>query len=240
MTFSVWAPNLAAMFGLSFLKRHRYLLLGLLFLSVLLPVGFLAYAELVVQQAGRGQVEIDPARVEPTAVALVLGTSKYLASGRINGFYQNRINAAVSLYQAGKVEHFLLSGDHSRPEYNEPGLMKKDLIAKGIPADRIHLDFAGLRTLDSMIRAKEIFGLEEVLVVSQKFHLERAIYLGEGHGLTVRGLIAADPGGYGARRVRAREILARGLAVLDLRILGSQPRHLDPNEFLPILTTAAE
>jgi SanA protein len=91
-------------------------------------------------------------------VGLVLGTSKTLKNGRQNLYYKYRVDAAARLYKAGKVKYLLISGDNSRKEYDEPSTFKSDLIKRGVPAQRIYLDYAGFRTLDSMVRCKEVFG----------------------------------------------------------------------------------
>ncbi len=99
----------------------------------------------------------------------------------------NRITATISLFKAGKIDYVLVSGDNGTPYYNEPIVFKKDLVKGGIPEECIFLDFAGFRTLDSMVRAKVIFGLDQVTVISQKFHNKRAIYLAEKKGLKAIG-----------------------------------------------------
>ena len=95
---------------------------------------------------------------QPQSVALLLGTSKYVAGGRINLYYKYRLAAVAELYAAGKIDYVLVSGDNSTVYYNEPTTMLNDLIAMGIPRDRIVQDFAGFRTLDSVVRAKKVFG----------------------------------------------------------------------------------
>ena len=127
---------------------------------------------------------------------------------------------------AGKVDGILVSGDNGREDYNEPAQMKEDLVALGVPADYITADYAGFRTLDSIYRAEEVFGLHAYTVVSQPFHLERALYLAGQRGQDVIGYAAYGPAGYWGRRVRAREVLARALAVLDVEVLGREPRFL--------------
>jgi SanA protein len=112
-------------------------------------------------------------------VGLLLGTSPKLKSGKANLYFDYRIKAATELYNAGKVKYILVSGDNRRNSYNEPEEMKKALIAAGIPDQRIILDYAGLRTLDSVVRAHLIFGLERFTLISQQFHNERAIYLAQ-------------------------------------------------------------
>lgn len=123
-------------------------------------------------------------------VGLLLGTGKYAANGNINLFYKYRIDAAVKLYNAGKIEFILVSGDNSRKDYDEPSDFKNDLIARGIPEDKIVLDYAGFRTLDSVVRAKEIFGQTSITFISQKFHNQRAIYLAEHYDIKAVGFNA--------------------------------------------------
>ena len=151
-------------------------------------------------------------------VGLLLGTGKYAESGNINLFYKYRIDAAVKLYRAGKIEYVLVSGDNSRKDYDEPSDFKKDLIAKGIPANRIFLDYAGFRTLDSVVRAKEIFGQTSITFISQKFHNQRAIYIADHYNIQAVGFNAKDVYNY-----HFREYLARSKASLDL-VFNVQPK----------------
>jgi len=162
---------------------------------------------------------------------LVLGTAKYVATGRKNYFYTYRIEATVALYKAGKVQAILVSGDNATKYYDEPTTMKKDLIKAGIPSKYITLDYAGFRTLDSIIRAKAIFGLSDYIIVSQKFHLERAIYIAQSKGHKVIGFRAKDfantPADY---RMRFREHLARAKAFLDIHILDTKAKFYGRSE----------
>lgn len=144
-------------------------------------------------------------------VGLVLGASKFAPSGNINLFYKHRVDAAVALYKAGKIEYILVSGDNGRKDYDEPTDFKNDLIAKGIPAARIFLDYAGFRTLDSIVRAKEIFGQNTITIISQKFHNQRAIYIAQHYGIDAIAYNAKD-----VYKTPPREYLARAKASLDL------------------------
>jgi SanA protein len=157
--------------------------------------------------------------------ALVLGCSKYLGSGRINYFYKYRIEAAVKLFKAKKVKAIIVSGDNGNKRYDEPTLMHDDLVKAGIPSKYIQLDYAGFRTLDSIVRAKAIFDLEDYIIVSQRFHLERAIYIAHAKEQKVLGFVAKDfKNTVWAKRMGHRELLARVKAVLDVNILGIEPR----------------
>ena len=162
-------------------------------------------------------------------VALVLGTSKF-ASGNVNRYYRARIEAASELYHAGRIRAILVSGDASTRYYDETTTMQRDLIDLGVPEDYIMLDYAGVRTLDSVFRAKKVFGLERVIVVSQQFHCERALYLADAVGLAATGFCAEDTPFSRSLAVRGRESLARVMAFIDLYIFDTQPRSLDQGE----------
>jgi len=169
----------------------------------------------------------DVAAVPARRVGLLLGTSKWVAGGRINLYYQYRIDAAVALYRAGKVQFFLLSGDNRRHNYNEPETMRADLIAAGIPAEKIFLDYAGLRTLDSIVRCKEVFGEREIVVISQPFHNGRALFLAQRKGMDAVAFNARDVQGPWGLKVQVREKAARVKMLLDL-LVGKRPRHGGP------------
>ncbi|MCT4647960.1 MAG: YdcF family protein [Carboxylicivirga sp.] len=142
-------------------------------------------------------------------VGLLLGTAKTVQSGRINLYYKYRIDAAAKLYKAGKVDFILVSGDNSTKSYDEPTTIKNDLIKNGIPAERIYLDYAGFRTLDSVVRCKAIFGQESITVISQQFHNERALFLAKYNDIEAVGFNAKDVNIHYGFRTRIRESLAR-------------------------------
>lgn len=192
-----------------------------------LGLAALAACDHLVGAAATNRVQRDVAAVSPHRVGLVLGTARQLRSGAPNPHYRHRIAAAAALYHGGKVSFLLVSGDNSRRDYDEPTMMRDDLIAAGVPADRIVRDYAGFRTLDSVVRAREVFGVEEALVISQEFHVARALYLGDHRGLRLEGFAAADATGGSALRVRTREVLARTLAVFDV-LLARRPKFLGP------------
>ena len=158
-------------------------------------------------------------------VGLVLGTGKMLLNGQINLYYTYRINAAVALFEAGKIEYILISGDNGNSNYDEPSDFKNDLIKRGIPEDCIFLDYAGFRTLDSVLRAKEIFGLTSMTIISQEFHNERAIYLAQNKGINAIAFNAKDVTGRYGLKTRLREYLARVNASLDV-VFNTNPKFL--------------
>lgn len=164
--------------------------------------------------------------------AVVLGCVKFLKDGSHNQFYGYRMRAAAELYAAGKVGAIIVSGDNHVRGYDEPSDMKADLIAAGVPAERIVCDYAGFRTLDSVIRAKEVFGAENFVVVSQPFHVRRAIFLARGFGCDAYGYAAENVRGVNSVMTLLREQLAKVAALLDV-IIRRQPKFLGAKEHLP-------
>ncbi|MEM1270255.1 MAG: ElyC/SanA/YdcF family protein [Bacteroidota bacterium] len=203
-------------------RRLALLLAGILVLAVVAAVGSDRYVE----QTATPHVFEEIDAVPQKRVAVVLGTAKYLVRGGTNPFYDNRIRAAAQLYETGHIEHVIVSGDNSTVHYNEPVRMQEDLMEAGIPADSITLDYAGFRTLDSMVRAAEVFGQNRFLVVSQCFHVERAVFIAREFGIDASGFCASDVDGAAGLRVRLRETLARAKAVLDVKVLGTRPKFL--------------
>jgi len=158
-------------------------------------------------------------------VGLLLGTVKYLSDGRVNLYYQFRLNAAVELYKAKKIDFILVSGDNGSEGYDEPTDFKNDLIKAGIPEDKIYLDYAGFRTLDSVVRVKEIFGQTSVTIISQQFHNERALYLANHFEVDAIGFNAKGVSGKKAIKVQLREYLARVKVFIDI-LFNIEPKFL--------------
>ena len=156
-------------------------------------------------------------------VGLLLGTSPSSSDGRANLFYTTRIEATKILYEQGKIHRILVSGDNGTSSYNEPARMKESLIRAGIPEAVISLDYAGFRTLDSVIRAKEIFSLTgDITIISQPFQIERALFVAKSHGINAIGFGAMNVSPLIAPRVYIREIFARWLALFDIW-MGTEP-----------------
>jgi SanA protein len=201
---------------------------------LLLSLGliFIAYANLTAVWASRGRIFDDVEKLPATRVGLVFGTTDRV-SGRENLYFRYRIDAAEQVWKAGKVEILLVSGDNRSRYYNEPEKMRQALVRRGIPADRIVSDFAGLRTLDSVVRAKEIFGADRILFISQRFQNERAIYLAKAHDIEAYGFSARDVESSGAFKTRVREVGARVKMWLDIHFLDTKPRILGDKEELP-------
>lgn len=163
--------------------------------------------------------------VPKVKVGIVPGTIRYLSSGSPNLYFSYRINAAVKLYNSGKVSHLLISGDNGTVGYNEPLDMKNALMEQGIPESAITLDYAGFDTYDSMIRAREVFGQSRYVVISQEFQNERAVYIARRFGIEAYGFNAQDVKAYGGFRTKMRETLARVKAFVEVQ-LGVKPTFL--------------
>jgi SanA protein len=164
--------------------------------------------------------------LQPAYCAILLGTSKWLGGGRRNLYYQYRIMATLELYRSGKCKKIIVSGDNSTIQYNEPMTMKRDLVKLGVKWDDVICDYAGFRTLDSILRFREIFGQRKGIVVSQKFHNTRAVYIGRSYGIELYGCNARDVNVYGGFKTRLREIFSKAMCVLDVQILHTQPKYL--------------
>jgi len=177
---------------------------------------FVLFANYTIKSKSNDFLYNDVNKVPSCKTALVLGTSKTLSNGNPNLYFSYRIKATSDLYKAGKIQYIIVSGDNSIEGYNEPEEMKNDLIAEGIPAEKIFEDFAGFRTLDSVVRAKEIFGQDKFIIVSQKFHNERAVFLAQKNGLTTYGYNAPDVNKYAGVKTNLREYLAKAKAYLDI------------------------
>ena len=157
--------------------------------------------------------------------ALLLGTSKYRKGGGKNYFYVYRIRAAVALWKAGKIKAIVVSGDNGSKYYDETTTMFDDLVKAGIPAKYISKDYAGFRTLDSVVRAEAIFDLKDYIIISQRFHLERALFIAKAKGQKAIGFVAKDiQGTITAYKMKVREYLARVKAFLDVYILDTAPK----------------
>jgi SanA protein len=173
------------------------------------------------------------ASVPANHVGLVLGCSPALRDGRPSPFFLGRVRAASQLFQAGKVDYLLVSGDNGSVRYDEPTQFKLALIAAGVPSDKIILDYAGFRTLDSVVRARDVFGQSKFTVISQRFHNERAVFLSAHHGIKAIGFSAPDAVGFHGTFAHAREWIARARAVLDLRVFHAHPRFQGPRQPIP-------
>jgi SanA protein len=200
-------------------RMKRLVVLG--FALALVGLGL---PNLIVWLGGRGATD-EPARVPRAQVALVLG-AQVMPDGRPSSMLADRITAAEELYKAGRVEKLLLSGDHGRVKYDEVGTMRRILLARGIPADDIFTDHAGFDTWDSAQRARRVFDVRSAVVVTQGFHMARALYDARHAGLRASGFVA-DRRDYGRvmPRLRVREAAARVKTLGDV-VTGADPHFL--------------
>jgi SanA protein len=185
-------------------------------------------ANAIVLLGGRGAKS--DARTEPHAqAALVLGAFVQ-PDGRPSGMLEDRLMAAAALYRDGRVDKVLASGDHGRPDYDEVNAMRRELVRLGVPDRDVFTDHAGFATLDSVVRARRVFGVHSAIVVTQPFHMPRALWLARHAGMTATGLQAGAGKDYGSQGTmsRVRELFARTKAVADV-VTGAQPKFLGPH-----------
>lgn len=200
-------------------------IIKVILLAITLAMAFLVSTNLWVLISSEAQVKHKVKELNKANVGLVLGTSKKLISGHENPYFKARIKAAAQLYKAGIIKHVLVSGDNRSKYYNEPHDMQQALIKQGVPKSSITLDYAGLRTLDSIVRCKEIFRQNEFIIITQKFHARRALFISNYYHSKTQAYVAASPPLKFAWKVKFREMLARPLAVIDLYILRKKPKH---------------
>ena len=191
----------------------------------LAAAALVAVSEVVVSRAAKGRVYDDTAMVPVRATGLLLGCNKMSRNGGVNRFFTHRVDAAAALYSAGKISSIIVSGDNHVVGYDEASDMKLALVERGIPEERIHCDFAGFRTLDSVVRAKKVFGQTEFTIISQSFHNRRAIFIARANGIDAVGFNAAEVAVNYSLRTRLREVPARVKSVLDV-CFGVRPRFL--------------
>lgn len=205
--------------------KHIKLLIKIGVVIAILSLISIFGAERLVEKAAEGKVYNSTDKIPYNKVGLLLGTVKILSNGQINLYYKYRIDAAVELFKSGKIDFILVSGDNSKKDYDEPSTIKNDLIKKGVPAEKIYLDYAGFRTLDSVVRSKEIFGQNSITIISQQFHNERAIYIAGLKDIEAVGFNAKDVSVHYGFKTRLRERFARVKMIIDL-IFGKKPKFL--------------
>jgi SanA protein len=167
-----------------------YVLLGLG--AVVLGLVLLGWlAERKMERKAAADSTADIAGAHPVKVALVLGTAPIGPEGGPNRYLVYRLDAAAALWKAGKVKYLLVSGTREG-SYDEPTAMREGLIQRGVPAEAIYRDYAGYRTRDSVLRARDVFGQPEILVVSQRFHVGRALFIAHHEGIHAWGYDARD------------------------------------------------
>ena len=197
----------------SAIRRRVRLAASVLAAIILLPIAALALIEIQLFATARGQIYRDVAAIPARQTAIVFG-AQVLPGGQLSVALANRVDAAIALYRAGKVRRLLMTGDNREDNYDEPDAMRAYAIAHGVPAGAILVDPAGLRTYDSCYRARSVFGIgpDEAIVVTQAYHLPRAIFTCDGLGVRVIGFVTEPFGGPRGREAEVREHPARWLA----------------------------
>lgn len=208
-----------------FVKISKIKKIKLFLFSAILLIGLITLSNIIIELKTQGKTYANVKAIKHNKVGLVLGTSKILRNGNINLYFKYRVKAVVKLYKNGKIDVILVSGDNSNKAYDEPTDFKNELIKLGIPAHKIYLDYAGFRTLDSVIRAKAIFGQTSITIISQEFHNERAIYIAQNNGIDAVGFNAKDISGRLGLKVKLREYLARTKVFIDI-LFQVQPKFL--------------
>lgn len=212
--------------------KKKTILLILLMLGIMAGVSIYFSNKTIIKNT-EGKLFSDVNNIPYSKVGLLLGTTKYTKkAGFYNPYYTNRIEATNKLLKAGKIKYIIISGDNGRKEYNEPELMRADLIKSGVDSTKIYLDYAGFRTLDSIIRLKEVFGQDSVTVISQKFHNERAVYIASKEGIVATGFNAKDVTAAQGVKTQLREKLARVKVFIDC-FFGTKSKFLGKKIRIP-------
>lgn len=212
----------------AFFRKYKRTIGIITLIASALVVLLILVAEVSVSRADNNRLFSNVDDVPAKQTALLLGTNKFMWDGQLNQYYLYRLDATTALWEAGKMEFVLISGDNSRAEYSEPDQMKEDLVAAGVPEDKIFLDYAGFRTWDSLVRAKEVFGQNELIIISQEFHNIRALYIAGDQGIDAVAFSAQDVPVSRSPRIWLRERLARVKALWDATV-NTDPRFLgDP------------
>lgn len=190
----------------------------------------LTFIYFFVGQKAHDFIYSDIAKIPQKQVILVLG-AKVKENGRMSDILKDRVLTALEIYRAKKASKILLSGDHGTEKYDEVNTMKDFLLKQNVPAQDIFLDHAGFDTYDSIYRARDVFEIESVIVVTQKFHLVRALYIARSLGLDAVGMTADRQKYLGMARNQLREIPARLKAFFNV-VFQSEPKFL--GEKIPI------
>lgn len=186
-----------------------------------------------ISHTAKNQITDDVSQIQPHRAAVVLGTSKRVVGGNLNLFFKYRMDAVKELFVHHKIDYIIVSGDNSIMEYNETRDMKQYLIKIGIPEDKIIEDFAGFSTLDSVVRTKEVFGQDSIIIVSQPFHNERAVFIANHYDIQAVGFNAKAVGRRYSVKTHIREYLARVKCMVDVYLLHRMPKYYKEKEKFP-------
>jgi SanA protein len=199
--------------------------------------GVLAVTNWWVLRGTKGRIVHRSKDLQVHDVGLVLGTAPKLRGGWKNPFFEARMNAAAMLFREGKVRHLLVSGDNGSKGYDEPSAMRDALVDRGVPAKAVTLDYAGFRTLDSVERARTVFGLKKAVIITDDFHLPRSLFLARAKGLNAVGFRPQPVPWKWSKKTRTREVISRVKACLDIYVLRTKPRFGGPREEIRLVQT---
>jgi SanA protein len=210
---------------IEFIKDHKkfvkwnLLIISLIFLSIIC-------CNYWIVNSTKKQLYSDVNLIPSRKVGLVLGASKKTSRGTNNLYFSYRIQAAYELFKSKKVQYLLLSGDNHVKGYDEPSDMREALLALGVPDSSIVLDYAGFRTLDSVVRSSEVFGEDSITIISQEFHNQRALFISNKHNINAIGFNSKEVNKNYSFKTRFREYFARVKCVLDIYVLYTSPKFL--------------
>ena len=170
------------------LKRSLWVIMAIMVAGLAVVAG----CELAVYSASKGRVYSDVDEIPHREVGLLLGTNPKGRRGGANMFYNYRIDAAVELYETGKVDRILISGAKKGAGYDEPQAMREALVVRGVPDSILVLDGQGFHTIESIVRAKEVYEVDSLTVISQEFHNRRSLYMAKHNGMDAIAFNAAN------------------------------------------------
>ena len=210
---------------MQFVKNHkRFFKWVMISLSVVLLS--IVCSDYWITNSTKTQLYNDVTQIPYRKVGLVLGASKTTVRGTSNLYFKFRMQAAYELYKAHKFQYLLVSGDNHIKGYDEPYDMREALISLGVPDSCIVLDYAGFRTLDSVVRCDEVFGEDSVTIISQEFHNQRAVFIANKNNISAIAFNAQEVNKHYSFKTRIREYFARVKCVLDIYILSTSPKFL--------------
>ena len=210
-------------------RRRRAVFWSLIAVGIIVVLAGLAVLvpNLIITRSAHDFIVQTPEDAPRAQCAIVLGARVY-PDGTPYPMLADRLETGVRLYQLGKVDKLLLSGDHGQTTYDEVNVMLDYVLARGVPEEDVFTDHAGFDTYDTMYRARDVFQVESALIVTQDFHLSRSVYTARALGLEATGVVADLQAYFNETRNEAREILARANAVLQLHVTHPGPKYLGP------------
>jgi len=208
-------------FFIKYKRAFKWLMFSLIFSFLLILIN-----NHWIVSSTKTQLYSDLEKLPKRKVGLVLGASKLSKRGTANMYFTYRIQAAYELFITRKVQFLLLSGDNHIEGYDEPSDMREALLALGVPDSCIVLDYAGFRTLDSVVRCKEVFGEDSITIVSQEFHNQRALFIANKNGINAVAFNAKEVNKNYSFKTKVREYFARVKCVLDIYLLHTSPKFL--------------